>query len=375
MDEILDSVVCPISKEKLSIIIFDFFEFNNQKVKSGLLYCNKLKIFYPIINGVPIMLTFPTVLTLNFKKKYENEIQKKIPNYKLPKLQPMKGEKSIQKTFTEEWNGLGDDEIVFMYDKNEGYNLHKKVWLSSLSQKLCNEKKKVLDVGCGAGREAEYLAKIFPNANIYAVDLNLALVGNGEKMIQSGQIVPIVCSIFNLPFNDNKFDHVHCQCVMHHTYDTYEAFKKVEKMVGLKNSSFFVWVYAWEDSFGIKGLRGMFTHLYYFISHRIFRPFLSRLPSQLRWFFVWIISFVYHYIIKIFGNSNHENWNLNNTTHAVRDMFTPRYAHRHRHNEVHQWFEEHGYNNITFQLSKTYYQLFKRRILGIGFLGQKLLND
>ena len=69
MDEILDSIVCPISKEKLSIIIFDFFEFNNQKVKSGLLYCNKLKIFYPIINGVPIMLTFPTVLTLNFKKK------------------------------------------------------------------------------------------------------------------------------------------------------------------------------------------------------------------------------------------------------------------------------------------------------------------
>ena len=129
MDEILDNVVCPISKEKLSIIFFEFFEFNNQKVKSGLLYCNKLKIFYPIINGVPIMLTFPTVLTLNFKKKYENEIQKKIPNYKLPKLQPMKGEKNIQKTFTEEWNGLGDDEIVFMYDKNEGYNLHKKVWL------------------------------------------------------------------------------------------------------------------------------------------------------------------------------------------------------------------------------------------------------
>lgn len=43
------------------------------------------------------------------------------------------------------------------------------------------KKKKVLDVGCGAGREAEYLAKIFPNANIYAVDLNLALVGNGGK--------------------------------------------------------------------------------------------------------------------------------------------------------------------------------------------------
>jgi ubiquinone/menaquinone biosynthesis C-methylase UbiE/uncharacterized protein YbaR (Trm112 family) len=371
MSEILEKIICPISKEKLEILIFDVFGFDNEKVKTGALYCNKLKIFYPIINGVPIMLTFLTVLSLNFQKNYLEEIKKNLPDYQLPNMQPMKGEKSIQKTFTEEWDGLGDDEIVFMYDRDEGYDLHRKVWLQSLSEKTCNEKKEVLDVGCGAGREAEYLAKIFPNAKIMAVDLNLSLVANAQKLIKSNQIMPVVCSLFNLHFAENKFDHVHCQGVMHHTYDTYEAFKKVEKMVSLKNSSFFVWVYAWEDSFGIKGLRGLFTHSYYFISHRLFRPILSRLPEKLRALFVIIISFIYHYIIKIFGNSSHENWSLKNTAHAVRDMFTPRYAHRHRHNEVFEWFEVYGFKDITFQSSKTYYELFKRRIVGIGFLGKK----
>jgi len=371
MNDLLEHIVCPISKKKLEILIFDVFEFNNEKVKTGILYCNELKTFYPIINGVPIILTFLTALTLNFQKNYGEKIKKELPGYELPNMQPAKGEKSIQKTFTEEWDGLGDDEIVFMYDEEEGYNLHKKVWLQSLTEKNCNEKKVVLDVGCGAGREAGYLAKVFPNAKIFAIDLNLSLVNNGEKLIKSNQIIPIVCSLFKLPFAGNKFDHVHCQGVIHHTYDTYEAFKKIEKMVSLKNSSLFVWVYAWEDSFGIKGLRGLFTHLYYFTSHRLFRPFLSRLPEKLRAFFVFIISFLYHYFIKIFGNSNHKNWNLKNTIHAVRDMFTPRYAHRHRHNEVFQWFEASGYQDITFQSSNTYYDLFKRRIVGIGFLGKK----
>ena len=296
MNELLKNIVCPISKKKLEILIFEFFNFDNEKVKTGVLYCNELKIFYPIINGVPIMLTFLTALSLNFQKNYSEKITKELPNYELPNIKPMQGEKSIQKTFTEEWDGLGDDEIVFMYDKEEGYNLHKKVWLQSLTEKNCNEKKIVLDVGCGAGREAEYLVKIFPNAKIFAVDLNLSLVANAEKLLKSNRIIPIVCSLFNLPFIENKFDHVHCQGVMHHTYDTYAAFKKVEKMVSLKNSSFFVWVYAWEDSFGIKGLRGFFTHLYYFISHRLFRPLLSRFPEKLRTFFVIIVSFLYHYI-------------------------------------------------------------------------------
>ena len=39
--------------------------------------------------------------------------------------------------------------------------------------------------------------------------------------------------------------------------------------------------------------------------------------------------------------------------------------------EVFQWFEASGYQDITFQSSNTYYDLFKRRIVDIGFLEEK----
>ena len=46
MNELLENIVCPISKKKLEILIFDFFEFDNQKVRTGILYCKEFKIFY-----------------------------------------------------------------------------------------------------------------------------------------------------------------------------------------------------------------------------------------------------------------------------------------------------------------------------------------
>jgi len=172
-----------------------------------------------------------------------------------------------------------------------------------------------------------------------------------------------------LPFKDKSFDHVHCQGVTHHTFSTKKAFESIEKKVNDKGT-FFIWVYAWEDSFGVPGFRGFLVHTYYFISHRIFRPILSRVPSSVRTAVVHLISLLYHPLVRNRG-TNKGRWKYTNTVHGIRDMFTPMYAHRHRFNEVLLWFEEAGYVHPTIQSALKYKELFQRRIIGIGFTGRK----
>ena len=366
----LDKLICPVSGSDLKVVKFKEFKSSdgNIYIDTGCMYSLESMFYYPIINGVPIMLTFETPLTKRFEIKNKN-LLKKLPNgLKLPNLKPMQGEKSIQETFTEEWSGLGDDEIVFAYNEEEGFLLHKDVWLQ-MGEEECKEIDSVLDVGCGFGKEAEYLAKIFENSMVYAFDLNLAVVASGLKLLNTERIIPVVASLYKMPYKDNSFDHVHCQGVIHHTFSTKAGFDSIEKKVK-NNGSLFIWVYAWEDSFGINGFRGFLVHTYYFISHRFFRPILSRAPSFIRNPVVHLITILYHPLIRNRG-SNRGRWKYQHTLHAVRDMFTPMFAHRHRFNEVFLWFQDSKYKNIVFQSAKKYQELFDRKIIGIGFKGTK----
>jgi SAM-dependent methyltransferase/uncharacterized protein YbaR (Trm112 family) len=366
----LEKLVCPVSGSKLEIIVFKNYSDGqvHEYVETGVLYSVNSNFYYPIINGVPILLAFETPLVKKFEKEHYEKLKLMPKNITLPNLEPMKGEKSIQMTFTEEWEGLGDDEVVFAYDEEEGYLLHKDVWLQ-MSDEECDCVESVLDVGCGFGKEAHYLSRIFSKSTVYAIDLNLAVVASGMQLLLTGKIIPVVASLFRLPFKDNSFDHVHCQGVAHHTFSTKKAFDSIEKKVS-ENGSFFLWVYAWEDSFGVSGVRGVLVHTYYFVSHRIFRPVLSRLPGFIRNPIVHFISIFYHPLVKDRG-SNKGRWKYTNTVHAIRDMFTPMYAHRHRHNEVLFWFQNLGYLNLKMQSAFEYQKLFHRKIIGIGFNGSK----
>ncbi len=371
--QILEILVDPIDGSDLELVEIEKHEFTDKNIviKTGFLYSKTTKNYYPIINGVPILLTFKTKLTSKFEIEYKEILKSdKYKDLKLPNSEPMKGEKSIQATFTEEWGGLGDDEITFVYDEKQGLKLHKDVWLK-MSEEERKNKSLVLDVGCGFGKEAKYLMNIFDNAKIVAVDLNLAVVSAGLSLLETNKIFPVVSSLFKLPFKDLFFDHVHCQGVLHHTYSTEKAFFSIEKKVK-KDGSIFIWVYAWEDSFGIKGIRGVLVHTYWFVSHRIFRPILSRSPSFIRNFIVFLISMLFHPLIKNRGINKNREWKFKNTVHGIRDMYTPMYAERLRFNEVLKWFEEKEYN-VTVQSPLMYEKLFGHRLLGIGYVGKRYI--
>jgi SAM-dependent methyltransferase/uncharacterized protein YbaR (Trm112 family) len=369
--QLFELLVEPVSGFELKVYSIEKHLLTNGKevVKTGFLYSEQSKRLYPILNGVPVLLTFSTKLTEDFLLEYKDILSTdEFKEYSLPNLEPMKGEKSIQTTFTEEWSGLGDDEITFAYDEAQGIALHRDVWLKMEEEELQN-KKMLLDVGCGFGKEAKYLTKIFPNATVVAIDLNLAVIAAGIDLLETNRIFPVVASLFKIPLTDNSFDHVHCQGVIHHTFSTEEGFYAIEKKVN-KKGSIFIWVYAWEDSFGIKGIRGLLVHIYWFISHRIFRPILSRSPAFIRNPIIYLISILYHPFVRNRGINKNREWRLENTVHGIRDMFTPMYADRLRFNEVLTWFEKKEYK-IQVQSPLTYEKLFKHRLLGIGYLGRK----
>ncbi|HSL22722.1 MAG TPA: class I SAM-dependent methyltransferase, partial [Vicinamibacterales bacterium] len=287
--------------------------------------------------------------------------------YRAPDLRPAPGERSVQKTFTEEWSGLGDDARTFAYSDSELVALHRDVWLR-FSPEETTAVDKVLNVGCGFGKESIVLADIFPAADIFAVDLNLALLQAAPGLSGHPRVHPIIASLFHLPFAPGSFAHVHSQGVIHHTYSTEAAFRALSTFPRA-GGSLFVWVYAKEDSLAVPGLRGLLVRAYWLLSHHIGRPVLSRLPAAVRNAVMLAFAAVVHPILKIRDRRAPE-WHFRNTLHGLRDAFTPRYAHQHGFNEVLAWFEDAGFEP-RLQSPSRYRSLIGKRLVGIGIVGRQ----
>ncbi len=85
----------------------------------------------------------------------------------------------------------------------------------------------VLDLGCGEGRHAIALSHHFPEANIYALDINFQNVAtalNKHTEFLAGDLNTLYtqADAFTLPFSDHSIDHIICSEVLEHI-DHYEA--------------------------------------------------------------------------------------------------------------------------------------------------------
>ncbi len=357
-----------IEKEKLELQEEDLSNNNDdpntgEVVKEGLLICNNCKVWYPVSNYIPVMLVFTTPFHDHFAKLHNLMLK---DGYTFPKWQAMPGEKSVQETFTDEWNVLKDDELSFVFTKEELPQLHRDVYLQ-WPNKPPPGVNNVLNVGCGFGAEAEALGNIVEGADVYGVDLNFSLLGSGQRFVSKPSIHLVIASLFHLPFNKSSFDLVYCQGVMHHTYSTHEAFKSIAAFVR-KDGYIFTWVYALEDHLINKGILGCFTKLKYLVE-MVIRPIISRLPKTLRHITVYSFSLVFVFIER--ARSRHkQKWKLKNTIHSLYDLLTPRYAYRHSFNEVIEWYETLGF---TYKLHSpaTNRKLFGVKLYGIGILGQR----
>ena len=359
-------LVCPITSTRLLLHPIAVERSGSRElVRTGILYSPESSYWYPIINYVPVMLTFSTRLAERFRSEHAGEFEA-IGPLKAPDLAPMPGEVSVQKTFTEEWSGLGNDERTFAYSDDELVALHRDVWLRFPPDEL-NAVDSVLNVGCGFGKESIVLSRIFTNAEVFAVDLNLSLLQAAPGLNQFERVHPVIASLFRLPFARGSFAHVHSQGVIHHTYSTKHAFDAIAAFTR-PGGSLFVWVYAQEDSHVVPGLRGFVIRAYWVVSHRIGRPVLSRAPAPVRNAAMFALAAVLYPVVKL-RDRRSDQWHFRNTLHGLRDAFTPRYAHQHGFNEVATWFEDAGFEP-RLQSPSQYRELIGRRLIGVGIVGR-----
>lgn len=370
---IVSHLRCPISKSALRLHVIEAEPRDGgpiARVRTGILYSDVSKHWYPIINYVPVLLTFRTPLVDRFRSDHAPTFNS-LTGYTAPAMTAVSGERSVQKTFTEEWSGLGTDETTFIYSDAELLALHRDVWLRFTTDE-CEKIGTVLNIGVGFGKESMVLSDIFPRADVFAVDLNLSLLQAGPSLNSYPRVHPVIASLFRLPFEPGTFDHVHSQGVIHHTYSTKAAFHAIS-IFPRPGGSLFVWVYAQEDSLVVQGLSGVLIRIYWLASHHIGRPVLSRLPAPLRNAAVVALTAMLYPILKIRSRRKRE-WRFRNTLHGLRDAFTPRYAHQHGFNEVIEWFEDSGFEPKLHSPSR-YRSLIGKRLVGIGIVGRQMRSQ
>jgi len=335
-------------------------------IKEGILLCTKCKVWYPIYSYIPVMLTFENAFNKHFCKEHSVQLVQ-FPDYKMPTEAPRPGELSVQDTFTDQWDCVQNDELSFIYTREDLKELHDKVWLKGVE---CSggRIKTVLNVGCGLGRESVALQEITDNAELFAIDLNFALLRSGEIYKGRPGIHFVIASLFALPFELSSFDLVYSQGVIHHTYCTYTAFNAIASRVR-NGGDLFIWVYGLDDHLVYRSGVGLLKRTK-LIAEGILRPCLSRSPRMVRNIFFTVISLVYHPIGRVKARHS-KRWKIRNTNHLLRDWLSPRYAHRHSYNEVFEWFEDVGFKIANVQSPAAYRRLFGKSLWGVGVTGKK----
>src|SRR5208283_5141313 len=93
---------------------------------------------------------------------------------------------------------------------------------------------KVLETGCGVGAQTVILARNSPGALITSVDISLESLDKARALIKKSGIHNVefrVADVFDLPFEDNTFDHVFVCFVLEHLHEPLKALKNLKKVL------------------------------------------------------------------------------------------------------------------------------------------------
>ena len=89
--------------------------------------------------------------------------------------------------------------------------------------------KRILDVGCGAGRFAE--VALDAGAEVFAVDYSSAVDACRLNFATRDKLEVIQGDVFSLPFEPGQFDYVYCFGVLQHTPNVQRAFEALPRQL------------------------------------------------------------------------------------------------------------------------------------------------
>lgn len=315
---ILERVICPVCKKK-KLALDKIFSTEFDEVIDGTILCKSCHTWYPIIKGIPRLL--PEELkyhTLqNHNQRYIQRYQSLLPPMKknaLPSQKETRDKINTADAFAYEWK-------TWSKAKKKHYEqfIH---WTEPFSPSYFKGKK-VLDAGCGTGNHSSYMADW--GAETYAIDLGEAItVAYENKNIFKPNIHYIQADINNPPFQENYFDFIYSQGVLHHLPNPKKGFKALLPTLK-KEGIILLRMYNQEENFFMiyiieKGLKRLlqfcsFTFIrsisfimatmLYFIIKRMYIPFyqinkkLSESILPYSYYFVYLSQFSFYQLHSI----------------------------------------------------------------------------
>ena len=188
---LLNYLRCPCCGSTLDLQVIRGDE--TYAVEAGVLVCASECAWYPIINFVPVLLDFPVPLQKEFKARHPGAKGTELP---FPNGTPRKGELDIQRSFTVEWAGLGQDQFTFAFSmtQREKHLRAELDWPEGLLNRAANQPPMlVLDIGAGFGLEPVYIHNAI-GGEIIEIDINLSLLQSEQRLLEcpaSTQSLPV----------------------------------------------------------------------------------------------------------------------------------------------------------------------------------------
>lgn len=229
-NKLLQWLCCPLCKSSL---VPDVFEVSaDEEVLEGMLQCSGCDCTYPVIAGVPRMLTGEMQCDLWYQyPDFFHQYGSRFRNIQTASSdQALQKKRLTQSRFGYEWTEFDD------YSCENFSEFIKPLPDGFFAGKLG------LDVGCGAGRHLMSAAQL--GAEVIGVDISQAVDAAFEHNKHHQYVHVVQADVYCLPFNENLFGFIYSLGVLHHLPAPEKAYHLLPAYLKSKGS-FFVWLYAY----------------------------------------------------------------------------------------------------------------------------------
>lgn len=310
---------------------------------SGALACDTCRIYYPIYNGIPRMLTYPTRVAQLHAQEHRAWLTTRLAGFGLPQRIPPPGEQEVLRNFSTEWVGYKWTGTSY-WSLTPDAVLRCKYYELGLGPRRNLQHRLVLEVGIGIGGTADALSRA-ESCELIGIDLGYAVDQARHYFGQNPLLHLVQASVFAPPFRPGSFDVVYSHGVLHHTYSTRAAFTQIAQLPKQANGMLYVWVYS-HDQERVTPLRRVLMGI-----ESVVRPVLSRLPGFWQTLVLaptlpFYVLYQHVYRRTQLGTLVAARYGWNEALHAARDRLTPPFAHRHTYEEVSEWFQAETYQNL-----------------------------
>ncbi|MEW5758312.1 MAG: methyltransferase domain-containing protein [Candidatus Omnitrophota bacterium] len=278
-----DYFICPQCSQLLTLKVFKSEAFH---LRDGIFCCSNQEHLFPLMNGVPRMLSPELLATVIDSDKLKNWISiysSKLPEQYFKKLDNLlysvvfSRKAKTASYYAFQWKKY-DAQNMTTYDEAEFLRL-----TGGLLDTNEYAEKSIIDAGAGQGR----FTGLFLDVGIKKIvcfDLSEAIELAYEKYNFDERVLCVQTDIFNLPITAKQFDLAICIGVLQHLPDPYKGFISLCSMAKPGGR-----VFAWTYNVSVV------THVIQAI-----RMFCSWLPIKLIWHVATIVTLP-RYVLALIG--------------------------------------------------------------------------